>query len=61
MVNQNNKIKNFKEFYDEDDDRPNKKKQLKEYNRKDRFRVKQKLKNFDPNNFAEDELDDLYE
>jgi hypothetical protein len=60
MSNQDKKIKNFREFYDEEDDRPNKKKQLKEY-KKDRFRVKQKLKNFDPNNFAEDELDDLYE
>jgi len=60
MSSQDKKIKNFREFYDDEDDRPNKKKQLKEF-RKDRFRVKQKLKNFDPSNFEEEDLDDLYE
>jgi hypothetical protein len=60
MSNQDKKIKNFREFYDDEDDRPNRKKQIKEY-KKDRLKVKQRLKNFDPNNFAEDDLDDLYE
>jgi hypothetical protein len=60
MSNQDKKIKNFREFYGDEDERPNRKKQIKEY-KKDRLKVKQRLKNFDPNNFAEDDLDDLYE
>jgi hypothetical protein len=54
--NTNKKYKGFREFYEEEDtNKP--KKQPKEY-KKSRLKAKQKLKNFDPNNFSEEDFDD---
>lgn len=53
--NTNKKIKGFKEFYEEDYVKP--KKQSKEA-KKERLRVKTKLRNFDPKHFSEEDFDD---
>jgi hypothetical protein len=54
--NTNKKYKGFREFY-EDDDANKPKKSAKQY-KKSRLKAKQKLKNFDPSNFNEEDFDD---
>jgi hypothetical protein len=56
MSKTDKKYKSFREFYEEEEvGKP--KKQPKE-NKKDRLKAKQKLKNFNPEDFDEDNFDD---
>lgn len=55
--NTNRKYKTFREFYEDDDNVVKPKKPPKE-NKKNRLKVKQKLKNIDPSDFNDDEFYD---
>lgn len=51
------KYRGFREFYEEyDEDKPKKKNAPDP--KKDRMKVKTKLRNFDPRNFSEEDFDD---
>lgn len=52
------KRKGFREYYEEDDQRP-KKKRVDE-STKDKMRAKDKLRRFDLKNFSEEDFDDDY-
>jgi hypothetical protein len=58
---QNKKVKGFREFYeDAEEENPQKKKPVNE-SKKARLKFKQKLKNFNPEDFDEEDFDDLYD
>lgn len=52
------KVRGFRDFYEEyDDEKPNKKKGVPD-SKGERMKVKNKLRNFDPRNFSEEDFDD---
>lgn len=52
------KFRGFREFYEEsEEDKPKKKKNVPDI-KGDRMKVKNKLRNFDPKNFSEEDFDD---
>jgi hypothetical protein len=52
------KFRGFREFYEEyEEDKPKKKKNASDI-KGDRMKVKNKLRNFDPKNFSEEDFDD---
>jgi len=57
--NTNRKLKGFREFIEEDEQKPNpKKKSLRESKEKNHQKIRQKLRNFDINNYSEEDFDD---
>ena len=52
------KRKGFREFYEEDDRKPNRKRVDETYRNKMRF--KDKIKRFDPKNYSEEDFDEDY-
>lgn len=52
-----NKYRGFREFYEEYDEEKPRKKSVPDV-KGDRMKVKNKLRNFDPKNFSEEDFDD---
>jgi len=56
--NEDKKRKGFREFYEDEDQRPNRKRV--EESHKDRMRFKDKIKKFDPKTYSEEDFDEDY-
>lgn len=52
------KRKGFREFYEEEDKKPNRKRI--DETHKDKMRFKDKIKRFDPKNYSEEDFDEDY-
>ncbi len=60
MSKTDKKIKGFREFLEEDDNKPNpKKRPLRENKGKTHQKLQHKLRNFDPKNLSEDDFDEF--
>ena len=58
---QSKKVKGFREFYEDAEEETSQKKKPVNESKKARLKFKQKLKNFNPDDFDEEEFDELYD